>query len=146
MDSDCEKPTTLLYCVLLFMSTLVLGAYGSNEVPHATSSPLVATAYAAQLFGEIRIRGSCVFVQSSTGPTEDALIWPNTWTVTIAGDPVTMQTPNEGAVTLANGDRVVLGGGEKNTLAGIPNAQHARLSPDCTAPYWLLSGLPERKP
>lgn len=132
----------LIVALLLIVLTLTLAACGSTEPRAAAPAPPAATALTAQFFGTIDIRGSCVFVQSSISSSIQALIWPGTWTVTVAGDRVTMQAPNEGQITLAHGDHVELGGGAVQGPASVPGAA-ARVSPDCTGAFWLFSALPE---
>lgn len=141
MQHTHAKPA-LIIALLLSATILTLAACGSPKPPAAAPAPPAATALMAQFFGTVALRGSCVFVQSSSSASSKALIWPATWTVTVADDRVTMQAPHEGEITLMNGDYVELGGGAVQGPASVPGAA-ARVSPDCTGAFWLLSGLPE---
>lgn len=154
-----------LYCALLLISIIALAACAS-AAPQSAIAPSSATFQFDTLVATVQPQPTSDAARPAVPtqdplvattqallvtitPTDDdcssiqALIWPDTWTVTVADDRVTMQAPNDSQITLAHGDRVAFVGGEVQGPASVPGAA-ARVSPDCTGSFWLLSGLPER--
>jgi hypothetical protein len=117
---------------------LLLGTSACAATPPPTPTPtaiVLSTRLTAVAMGVLALDNGCLRIN------HDALAWPPEFTVTVEGGTVKVHDGLTGdQVTWHIGEPVFLGGGEV-PYAALTEPVRARLSPNCSGPYWLVGGI-----
>jgi hypothetical protein len=129
----------LLFGVLLTVAACnLIPSTGSATTP-ASGQAVIATAWTAELVGELDKVDSCIRVNDRDSDASYLLVWPPDIAVTTEKDSIRVvtgvTTGNRKEVVLRIGETIRLSGGETDSL----DEQLKQTVPEnCPGPYWVV--------